>query len=409
MVSPRAPSPRRPQESRGAADAAKLFAASLFGLLVCLCCLPGLLRAQGPSMSAGGGGQGPTTWRPNRTDAKYVGAQACAKCHAEESAAQHSTAMGRAAQTAEASDVLRSNLRLTFRSGRYGYEITRRGGQSFYTVTDGSATVSEPILYSFGQGKAGQTYVFRHEGAIWETRVSFYKELKGLDWTMGYQLSEPTSLSDALGRAISASEARECFACHTTGAVAGAQLQLERLTPGVSCEACHGPGGEHVAAMEAKDFKNKRVFNPGSMGPDEMSQEFCGSCHRSAEQVMTNKPLNGIVSVRFQPYRIFTSRGHDPDDARLGCTACHNPHENPKEDAAFYDQKCAACHRSSESLKSAQLAKAEAEDGRDAKPCPVAQKDCVSCHMPKVEVPGTHFKFTDHRIRIAREGEAFPN
>jgi Zn finger protein HypA/HybF involved in hydrogenase expression len=360
-------------------------------------------------MSAGVDTQGATTWRPNRADAKYSGALVCAKCHAEESATQHSTAMGRAAQTAESSDVLRSNARLTFRGGRYSYEIERRGVQSLYTVTDGTSTVTEPILYSFGQGKAGQTYIFRHDGALWETRVSFYRELKGLDWTMGYQLSEPTSLADALGRAISASEARECFACHTTAAVAGARLQLERLTPGISCEACHGPGAEHVAAMEAKDFRDKRVFNPGRMETDEMSQEFCGSCHRSAEQVLTNKPLNGIVSVRFQPYRIFTSRGHDPDDRRLGCTACHNPHENPKEDAAFYDSKCAACHRSSESLKSAQVAKAESEDGRDAKPCTVAQKACASCHMPKVEVPGTHFKFTDHRIRVARDGEPFPN
>ncbi|HEV7893268.1 MAG TPA: multiheme c-type cytochrome [Pyrinomonadaceae bacterium] len=407
MLKPSAPSPQRPSGRRDKATVAKLFAASLFVVFVFLfCLLPS--RAQGPSMSAGGA-QSPTTWRPNRTDAKYVGALVCAKCHREESATQHSTAMGRAAQTAETSDVLRANTRLTFRSGRYSYEITRRGEQSFYTVTDGTSTVTEPILYSFGQGKAGQTYVFRHEGAIWETRVSFYRELKGLDWTMGYQLREPSSLSDALGRAINASEARECFACHTTGAVTGARVEPERLTMGVSCEACHGPGAEHVAAMEAKDFRDKRVFNPGRMGTDEMSQEFCGSCHRSAEHVLTNKPLNGIVSVRFQPYRIFTSEGHDPDDRRLGCTACHNPHEDPKEDAAFYDSKCAACHRSQESLKSAQVAKSESEDGRDAKPCPVAQKNCVTCHMPKVEVPGTHFKFTDHRIRIARVGEPFPN
>jgi len=27
--------------------------------------------------------------------------------------------------------------------------------------------------------------------------------------------------------------------------------------------------------------------------------------------------------------------------------------------------------------------------------------------MPKVELPGAHFKFTDHRIRIARQGEAY--
>jgi hypothetical protein len=29
--------------------------------------------------------------------------------------------------------------------------------------------------------------------------------------------------------------------------------------------------------------------------------------------------------------------------------------------------------------------------------------------MPKVDLPGAHFKFTDHRIRIAREGAPYPN
>jgi formate-dependent nitrite reductase cytochrome c552 subunit len=38
----------------------------------------------------------------------------------------------------------------------------------------------------------------------------------------------------------------------------------------------------------------------------------------------------------------------------------------------------------------------------------VASERCVSCHMPKVELPGAHFKFTDHRIRIARQGEVYP-
>jgi hypothetical protein len=28
--------------------------------------------------------------------------------------------------------------------------------------------------------------------------------------------------------------------------------------------------------------------------------------------------------------------------------------------------------------------------------------------MPKVEIPGAHFQFTDHRIRIVRPGEKFP-
>ena len=380
--------------------------ASLCGLLVWLGCAF-TSSAQGPGMSAGPA-QPATSWRPDK-NARYVGPQACAKCHEDESRTQHATAMGRAAQPAETSEVLRAGKRLTFRSGPYQYEITRRGAQSFYMVTDGTNTVTEPILYSFGQGKAGQTYILRRNNSLWETRVSFYREIDGLDWTMGYQLSRPTSLEDAVGRALGANEARECFTCHTTAPTNGTELQLERMTPGVTCEACHGPGAEHVAAMEAKDLKNKRIFNPGAMTPDELSQEFCGSCHRSAEQVAANKTLRGINSVRFQPYRMFTGRGHDPFDERLSCTTCHNPHQNPKQEVAFYDEKCFACHRSAESLKLAQVARAEEEDGRNAKPCPVSPSACVSCHMPKVGIPGSHFQFTDHRIRIARQGEPFPN
>jgi Cytochrome c554 and c-prime len=362
--------------------------------------------AQGPMMSSGPAPR--TTWRGDK-NARYVGPQACAKCHQEEAQTQHATAMGRALEHVAKSEILSANPRLTFRSGPYTYEITRRGDQSIYTVTNGRETFSEPILYSFGQGKAGQTYVFRHNGSFWESRVSFFKEIKGLDWTIGYVREAPPTLQEAAGRAISADEARNCFACHSTASTAGTQLQLERLIPGVSCEACHGPGAEHITAMEAKDFKNKRIFNPGQMNPDDLSQEFCGSCHRSAEQVSANSTLRGVNSVRFQPYRLFTSRGHDPFDPRLSCTACHNPHENPKQDMAFYDAKCMACHRSGESLKSAQLAQSEAAQGRDARPCPVSRRDCASCHMPKAEIPGAHFQFTDHRIRIARAGEPFPN
>jgi len=36
------------------------------------------------------------------------------------------------------------------------------------------------------------------------------------------------------------------------------------------------------------------------------------------------------------------------------------------------------------------------------KSCPVEGESCVTCHMPKVELRGAHFKFTDHRIRITR-------
>jgi hypothetical protein len=371
-------------------------------------CLTLLARGQGQQMMPPPAAAVP--WRTTKpfAEAGYVGSAACAKCHEQQSASQHETAMGRALERAADAEILRSRPRLAFRAGAFTFEITRRGEQSIYSVTDGRETVSAPILYAFGQGKAGQTYVYQLGGAFYESRLSYYREIDGLDFTIGHEREPPPSLAEALGRRISADEARGCFECHATAAVAGRSLQLESLVPGVRCEACHGPGREHVAAMEAGNLKDKRIFNPGRMSPDELSQEFCGSCHRSAEDVFKSRALQGLQSVRFQPYRIFTSRGHDPSDPRMSCTACHDPHQNPREDAAYYDARCNACHASAASLKAPAVAKAEAGDGRTARPCPVGQKSCSTCHMPKVELPGSHFKFTDHRIRIARPGEPVP-
>ena len=371
-------------------------------------CVPLLSRAQQTEAPAYNSSM---PWRSNKpfAEAGYVGAAACASCHEQESKTQHATAMGRALETVAESRVLRANPRMTFRFGPYTFQIERRGDQSIYSVTDGKETVSEPILYSFGQGKAGQTYIYRRNGVFYESRVSYYRDINGLDFTIGYDRKVPPSLEEALGRAISMDEARSCFSCHSTAAVYGKNLQLDKLMPGVSCESCHGPGRDHIKAMESKQFADMKIFNPGRMGADELTQEFCGSCHRSAESVMTLAQQGGINNVRFQPYRIFTSRGHDPNDDRLSCTACHNPHEDLRVRAADYDPKCFACHQSEAARKSPRLARAERADGRTAKPCPVAAKDCTSCHMPKVEIPGSHFKFTDHRIRIARPGEPFPN
>ncbi|MEJ7618430.1 MAG: multiheme c-type cytochrome, partial [Pyrinomonadaceae bacterium] len=281
---------------------------------------------------------------------------------------------------------------------------------------DGVNTISEPILHCFGQGTAGQTYMLKHEGSFYESRVSFYNDIKGLDITLGYPRTAPSSLKEALGRLTGPDEARSCYGCHATAATSGMQLQLETLMPGVSCEACHGPGEKHLAAMKSGNAAEKSIFNPATLSGDELTQEFCAACHRSAEDVALMPDQAGINNVRFQPYRIFNSPCY-ADDKRISCTACHNPHQELKRDVSFYDAKCLACHTAKPKLQSAQLINlsarvpAEADDKQFAatvKPCPVETKNCASCHMPKVELPGAHTKFTDHRIRVVRPNEAFP-
>jgi hypothetical protein len=314
--------------------------------------------------------------------------------------------MGHALEPVATCTILRAHPRLTFRQGPYSYEIVRQGEASIYTVTDGRETISEPVIYAFGLGEAGQTYVLKHRGTYYESRVSFFNDTQALDLTIGHERSLPASLDEAVGHVMTPVDAQACFGCHTTGAVSAARLQLDHMVPGVTCETCHGPGAEHVAAVQKGKPDSPRVFNPGRLTSGNLA-DFCGACHRSWMQV-TMMHLRGVVNVRFQPYRLTLSKCYDPDDRRIGCIACHDPHQNVQKDLAAYDARCLACHRSSPPSKVAKVntpaPKPSCVSAQEPKApaCRVARRLCVTCHMPKYSLPGAHFKFSDHYIRVVR-------
>lgn len=328
----------------------------------------------------------------------FVGAAACARCHAQKTGSHLQTAMGHALQKPTESAVLRSHPRMTFQARQFSYEIVTDEQQSVYRVTDGKEIFSEPILYAFGNAHVAQTYVFRHGGKLYEGRVSYYSAIEGLDWTIGDALNPPPNLEEAAGRDIDGDEARNCFSCHGTAALVNGKLQLDRMIPGVTCEACHGPGEKHALAKLLETGEDSTIFNPKKLNPETLSQEFCGACHRGVDTVAMMPDLGGISNVRFQPYRLFNSRGHDPKDAHLACTACHDPHLDLQQNEAGNDSHCTVCHE----------ARGAAQNGASGKRCPVQSDKCVTCHMPKVELPGAHFEFTDHRIRIVRLKEPYP-
>jgi hypothetical protein len=345
----------------------------------------------------------------------FVGSDACFDCHVSKTRTYAHTSMAHALQNPEKAAVLQSHAQMAFRSGPYSYEIKTEGQQSFFRVTDGKQTYSEPILYAFGNAHIAQTYVFQHNGRLQEGRVSYYRGIDGIDWTIGDALNPPPSLEEAAGRDIDGDEARNCFSCHGTAATVGNKLQLVRVIPGVSCEACHGPGGKHVDVMgSGGETQDLYIFNPNALDPETLSQEFCGACHRGVDTVAMMPDLGGINNVRFQPYRLFNSRGHDPRDPRFSCLSCHDPHVELRAADALSDSRCLECHLPGSAINGIAEnggngpASMRANPSSAGKPCPVAKDRCVSCHMPKVELPGAHFRFTDHRIRIVRPGEPYP-
>src|SRR2546423_6963178 len=81
---------------------------------------------------------------------------------------------------------------------------------------------------------------------------------------------------------------------------------------------------------QAHDLKDKHIFNPGNMSPDELSQEFCGSCHRSAEQVISNA---------------LRSEEHTSELQSLAYLVCRLLLEKKKSHSTRLRRPCTAPHR----------------------------------------------------------------
>lgn len=342
-------------------------------------------------------------WWPTKgipSSAEYAGPAACAECHTLKAATQKTTPMSAAAVPVADAAILHRQSSLTFTAGPYKFEISQAAGQSVYSVTDGAHSISQPLQWAFGTGEVGQTYVYQREGNYYESRVSFYPSLQGLDLTLGHRAPIANDLAGALGRAMPTSEVKMCFGCHTTRSTSGGRFDATALIPGVSCEACHGPGAKHVAAMRQKEIKMglRSILNPARLNPGD-SVDFCGACHRTAWDVVLAH-TTGIANVRFQPYRMEKSRCWAKGDARLTCIACHDPHLPLVRDAAAYDRQCLACHAS------VGVPETVNHPGRA---CPIGASKCVSCHMAKYEIPGSHAQFTDHWIRVVKAGAPYPD
>ena len=329
---------------------------------------------------------------------------ACVSCHRAQSETQPQTPMARALQLPDTNPTLKDHPKLATRKGAFSYTVATHGDESTYSVSDGTRTISIPIHWNFGEG--AQTWVLERDGHRYESTVSFYPSINGLDFTTGDEDLQPHTLEDAIGREIAMRETKVCFGCHATNAVSNGKMTFESLRPGVKCEHCHTGTSSHLSDAVNGDFSSAPP-SLGKLSAEDISN-FCGQCHRTWETVVRNH-WRGEATVRFQPYRLANSRCFDGADARISCIACHDPHQDIVRKDASYDKNCLACH-SAEPAVSTAAARATSTTARaHAKTCPVAKNDCVSCHMPKVKLPNGLMTFTDHQIRVVKTGEPFPN
>ena len=337
----------------------------------------------------------------------FAGSAACAQCHKEISAAQELTPMARTLSRADGNAVLRDHSELAFDYRQYKFRISTANGKSTYSVTDGKEKISALLIWAFGLGHVGQSYLYERDGAWYEARSTYFPALNGIDFTPTRALEAPRDNGEAMARPLRAEEMHRCFECHATAITTEPIVAQTQFTNGISCEACHGPGGKHVAAKQAEKLQQGEVsgaggsefiFNARNLSPAD-SVDFCGSCHSTWWDVKLTD-LRGVPSVRSQAYRLQHSKCWGTGDARITCIACHDPHQQLEKRSEMYDQRCLACHVNAKG--------STVTADHPGKACPAATSNCSSCHMPKIEIKEMHYAFTDHDIRVVQAGKPLP-
>ncbi len=324
---------------------------------------------------------------------RFVGNNACAGCHSREFQAHKGSFHASTARpVAELANIVLPQGVLFHSRCRL-----RREGRDIVVSVGFSKLGAEKLQYGLGSGKTGITFVtITNKNALFEMRASYFTHARQWYSTPGHRdLS-----SDEMGLDYPSDGGRLCMSCHTTTLPATGMTPDPRFL-GVGCEACHGPAGDHIAAVKRNDLAHLAIDRLGAYGAEKLNT-LCGRCHRTGQNVMDRSPRLATETQRFQAYGIMKSRCFKESKDRLSCLTCHNPHMNASLDMRSYEKACLSCHASTQPSGSG------VSTGIHGKACPVRPRDgCIACHMPARKlIPQAERspEAVDHFIQIPAKG-----
>ncbi len=341
--------------------------------------------------------------------ARYVGSQACARCHSAIFAAQRRSRHARTYFSASELGHLDLPPSRFVEPGQrdVSHTLTRNAaGQLEQETRIGEKVFHAVVDYAFGSGDRGLT-LLGHDGrgTPHELRLSHYREKDHTFWdvTAGHTI-RPANVSENLGNELTADAVRRCFLCHVTDP----HSLLSDVGPvasehGIGCEKCHGPGGNHLLAVAAK-LTDPAIVNP-SLVSGAAAVKLCAQCHSPLGRTVERDDPG---AVRFQATTLTWSRCFEASDDKLDCTTCHDPHRNADTTLTHYEAKCLACHSNASNRPAGELKSKTEEvrppEGSGRTSCPVNPANgCIGCHMPAVKDVVPHSTFTDHFIRVHRD------
>ena len=354
----------------------------------------------------------------------YVEAGACRDCHIEIWSSFIQTGMGRSFYRPSSENTVEPYDGVPYfheASGRI-YRMIRRDGKYFQRrhqlgPADQEINILEnEIHFVMGSGNHVRTYLHRKEnGEIVELPLAWYAEGGG-KWGMnpGYDRRDHYGFQRTV--------AFDCMFCHNgypamrPGADFAGQpaVYRGRIPEGIDCQRCHGPGLDHLQALqrdEPPEAISASIANPAKLEP-ERQMDVCYQCHlettsrplpnvlhRLGRGVFSYRPgepledyalhfdrpagseLDDKFEINHSAYRLRQSECFRQSQGKLLCTTCHDPHGAPVTRPQA--KVCQGCHGGVAAL-------AGHPQG----------EDCASCHMPKRRTDDVvQAVMTDHRIQ----------
>jgi tetratricopeptide (TPR) repeat protein len=374
----------------------------------------------------------------------YVGEKRCAQCHVEQAKAWLSSHHAQAMQVANNSTVLGDFNNTRFAKDGLTSEFFSRDGKYYVRTNDtASGQMEYELPYTFGAYPLQQYLVSFPKGRLQSFPVAWDSRQKvdvGYRW-FDVHADKRIPPADALHWARRNQTWNSvCADCHSTNIRKNYNLETDSYATtwsvvNVSCEACHGPGSNHVTWAEAH-----KKGSDASEGPDGLVVDLrpakgkwstwepwkletlhwqgeprshneintCAPCH-SRRQTITSEYHPGQPFLDAFVPGLLDEDAYYPDGQILGqdyewgsfvqskmyekgvtCSDCHNPHSG-KLPQGSTNAVCGKCH------PLANFGSAEHHHHKTES----AGALCVSCHMPaqtSMVVAVNH----DHSFRVPR-------
>src|SRR5260370_18837298 len=181
----------------------------------------------------------------------YVGAAACAKCHAEAyrkwSQSRHSKMVQPATPESVKGDFSRSQVQLR------GSNYLLRQSDGVYYITESYLTGKEQehrVDYTLGNRRMQHYLTTLSSGRIGGLPPTW--DVLRKDWFHNLDIADPNQTDELQVQVWN----KGCYSCHVSQEEKNFNVEQDTyqttwLDFGTNCERCHGPGSEHVARRSA--------------------------------------------------------------------------------------------------------------------------------------------------------------